>query len=473
VSRPAAIPQTRAVSLRLREPLSWIVMALFVGFAVDKAPFTLAQDSWMCFVAGRDIVHHGLPHSDTLTVMAHGRTWVDQQWLAQTVLYGIVAAGGVALASTANIALEASALIAAMSFGRRNASPRSTALVGAAFGVMLVWSTVRAQTFAYPLFVAVVWLLLQDVHRPGRRVLWAWPLLILWANVHGSVVLGVAMVAARGVVLVANGMRWRGALLMAAPLSLVLTPYGTGMVGYYSTVLLHPPFAGVVGEWFPTSLATHPWFMVLSLVTVWLTAGSTSLSRFERALLIFLVVVGLQAERNVVWLGLAGPMLLPAELDRVLPVSHDVATDRIVQAVALLAALVIVVAGLRAATRPDGDLLTHYSPSALAAVQRATSSTSARVFASDAQSDWLLYGLPQLRGRVAYDVRFELLTRGQVRRILRFDTYSAQWREALRGYQVAVLSRAQDGKLVKPLMALGARMVYEDGQMVVLQLPHM
>jgi hypothetical protein len=453
-------------------------MALFVGFAVDKAPFTLVQDSWMCFVAGRDIVHHGLPHSDTLTVMAHGRTWVDQQWLAQTVLYGIVAAGGVALASTANIALEASALIAAMSFGRRTASPRSTALIGSAFGVMLVWSTVRAQTFAYPLFVAVVWLLVQDVHRPGRRVLWAWPLLILWANVHGSVVLGVALVAARGVVLVAarpgsNGMRWRGALLMAAPLSLVLTPYGTGMVGYYNTVLLHPPFAGVVGEWFPTSLATHPWFMVLSLVTVWLTAGSTSLSRFERALLIFLVVVGLQAERNVVWLGLAGPMLLPAELDRLLPVSHDVATDRIVQAVALLAALVIVVAGLRAATRSDGDLLTHYSPSALAAVQRATSSTSVRVFASDAQSDWLLYGLPQLRGRVAYDVRFELLTRGQVRRILRFDSYSAQWREALRGYQVAVLSRAQDGKLVKPLMTLGARMVYEDGQMVVLQLPQM
>ena len=451
-------------------------MALFVGFAAAKAPFTIVQDSWMCFLAGRDIVQHGLPQTDSFTVMAHGRTWVDQQWLAQLALYGLVAAGGLALASAANIALESVALLAAVSFGRRTASPRSAVLVGAAFGVMLVWSSVRAQTFTYPLFVAVVWLLLSDVHRPGRRVLWVWPLLVLWANVHGSAALGAVVVAMRGVAMLSDrqaprDVQRRGLLLVAAPASLLVTPYGTEMVGYYRTMLLHPPFAGAVGEWMPTSLATHPWFMLMSLVTVWLTARSVTLTVFERALLVFLVVAGLQAERNVVWLGLAAPMLLPAELDRALPPSHDVSTDRIVQLTAVLAAAVLALAGLRAATRSDASLASQYSPRALAAVQRATASPTTRVFSSDAQSDWLLYTLPQLRGRVAYDVRFELLTRSQVTQVLRFDAYSARWRRALAGYQVAVLSRAQDGELVQPLIALGARSVYQDGQMVVLRLP--
>jgi hypothetical protein len=409
-------------------------------------------------------------------VMAHGRAWVDQQWLAQVALYGLVAAGGLALASAANILLETAALLGAISFGRRSASPRSTILVGAAFGVMLVWSSVRAQTFAYPLFVAVVWLLLDDVRRPGRRVLWVWPLLILWSNLHGSAALGVAIVAMRGIALLADRkatreMRRRGLLLVAAPVSLLVTPYGSDMVGYYRTMLLHPPFAGVVGEWMPTSLATHPWFILLSLVTVWLAARSTTLSVYERSLLVLLVVAGFQAERNVVWLGLAAPMLLPAELDRVLPPSHDVTTDRIVQLGAVVAAIVLAVTGVRAATRSDASLLSQYSPTALAAVQRTTASPATRVFASDAQSDWLLYNLPQLRGRVAYDVRFELLTRPQLERILRFDAYSAQWRDALKGYQVAVLSRVQDGKLVEPLLAVGARSVYQDDQMVVLRLP--
>jgi hypothetical protein len=307
-------------------------------------------------------------------------------------------------------------------------------------------------------------------------VLWVWPLLILWANLHGSAALGAAIVAMRGVTLLVDRQapwetRRRGLLLVAAPVSLLATPYETDMVGYYGTMLLHPPFAGAVGEWMPTSLATHPWFILLALVTIWLTARTATLSVFERALLVFLVVVGLQAERNVVWLGLAAPMLLPAELDRVLRPSHDVSADRIVQIGAVLAAIVLAVAGVRAATRSDADLLSQYSPRALAAVEHATRSPATRVFASDAQSDWLLYNDPQLRGRVAYDVRFELLTRPQVERILRFDGYAAQWRDALKGYQVAVLSRVQDGKLVQPLIALGARPVYQDGQMVVLRLP--
>jgi hypothetical protein len=61
---------------------------------------------------------------------------------------------------------------------------------------------VRTQSFAYPLFAAFLLLLLDDARAPGRRVLLALPLLVLWANIHGSVVLGAALTALYGLLLI-------------------------------------------------------------------------------------------------------------------------------------------------------------------------------------------------------------------------------------------------------------------------------
>jgi len=39
-------------------------------------------------------VQNGIPDTETLTVFAAGREWVDQQWLAQTIFYGVDRAFG-------------------------------------------------------------------------------------------------------------------------------------------------------------------------------------------------------------------------------------------------------------------------------------------------------------------------------------------------------------------------------------------
>ena len=56
----------------------------------------------------------------------------------------------------------------------------------------------RAQTLAFLLFALLLLLLLEDDVRPSRRVYLTLPLLVLWANVHGSVLLGAALVTLRG-----------------------------------------------------------------------------------------------------------------------------------------------------------------------------------------------------------------------------------------------------------------------------------
>ena len=56
----------------------------------------------------------------------------------------------------------------------------------------------RPQSFAFPLFAAVLWLVLADARQPSRRVFLTLPLLVLWTNLHGSVVLGAMLVSLAG-----------------------------------------------------------------------------------------------------------------------------------------------------------------------------------------------------------------------------------------------------------------------------------
>src|SRR6266496_4227682 len=79
------------------EGLVCLVLAVFVWRVATLLPAQVLSDTWLALTSGREIVHHGLPAHDALTVWGHGRDWIDQQWLAQLALYGIYAVGGLKL----------------------------------------------------------------------------------------------------------------------------------------------------------------------------------------------------------------------------------------------------------------------------------------------------------------------------------------------------------------------------------------
>ena len=54
----------------------------------------------------------------------------------------------------------------------------------------------------------------------------------------------------------------------------------------------------------------------------------------------------------------------------------------------------------------------------MAAVREATRDPNVRVWATDGTADWLLWRIPDLRGRLAYDVRFELYDKATLDRIV-------------------------------------------------------
>src|SRR5919201_4315057 len=84
----------RLVAFLERELFLVLMLATYVGILAALAPYELHQDSWLALVAGRDVFSHGPPAHDSLAVLTHGRTWIDQQWLAQLLLYGAFSTGG-------------------------------------------------------------------------------------------------------------------------------------------------------------------------------------------------------------------------------------------------------------------------------------------------------------------------------------------------------------------------------------------
>ena len=81
----------------LREAPVLAVLALYAVVVAATAPAQVVPDTWLSLVSGREVVDHGLPHHVVLTVYGHGRQWVDQQWGAQLMLYGLYSAGGLKL----------------------------------------------------------------------------------------------------------------------------------------------------------------------------------------------------------------------------------------------------------------------------------------------------------------------------------------------------------------------------------------
>jgi hypothetical protein len=440
----------------------------------------LLPDGWMALVSGREIAMHGLPSQDTLTVWAHGRRWVDQQWLAQLFLYGLWRVGGLKLALLAHAALTVGAFGAAIVLARRlGASARSTTWVS--LPVLVTFypaaSAMRPQSFAYPLFVAVLWLLVTDARRPSRRVFVVLPLLVLWANLHGSVLLGAALASLAGLVGLAavppnrpRRVLWHALGLALAPWPcLLVSPYALHLPSYAETVLGGSGFSDFVTEWTPTTLTavTIPLYLLV-IGGVWLLGRTRRrLSAFEKLAFLATAVLAFQTLRDIVWFGLVALVVLPQLFDDVIPTAPEPRRLNRLLATAICGGVLVAAAGV--ATHSPSWFERDFPPAAADAAA-AAAGPEGRVLATSRYADWLLWTHPELAGRVAFDSRFELLTPSQLERAARFLGRSGAWAATARPYRVLVLGKQDDSQLRAALRQSGlARVVRIDRNVAVLR----
>jgi hypothetical protein len=453
-------------------------------------------DSWLALVTGRAVWLGGIPHREALTAFPAGTAWTDQQWLSQLADYAIYRLGGLGLLGLVNVLLLVGPVAGATIAARRLGAAPQRVLVALPVCLALITPSrqVRTQELAIPLSVAVCWLLATDSRRPSARVWWCLPLLALWANVHGSVTLGALLVALRAATVawerrraLARGLgrAWARPLgllagALAAPL---VTPYGTGIVSYYSATLGNPALRRWVTEWQPVTAVPSTAAALLVLASVaawsfWRHAGRTT--AWEKLALLVLGAAAASAVRNALFFGLDAILVVPLSLSaargRGEPAGAADAAPTLRGLVngllALGACVALLVGAALTLSRSDASLqFSALRPGVLAAVRSATrSDPSLRVFADLRFDDWLLWGDPALRGRVSYDVRYELLTPVQMSSMeSALLALGPDWKAGARGDRLVVLQRGTDGAAVRGFTAEpGSRVLYDQGGQIVI-----
>ncbi len=486
---------TRAYAHRLVawcEARALFIVAVSVVLILSLAgiPGHFVQDGWLALVAGRVIAEHGIPHHDYFTHMAYGVSWTDQQWLAQLIMYVVERAGGMQLLTVAYVFVTGGAFAAAIAASRRLGGQDLHVLAMLPLGAFFYLATavsIRTQGLAYPLFIATLYLLASDVRsdEPLKRTFWVIPILILWANLHGSVTLGVGLSMIYGLTYALKQARTNGpraalngrvaVFVVLAPLTLFVTPYGTEMIHYYRVTLMNPEFSKLVAEWKPVKsvpVLAVPLALVIAGMLYALVRTAKRTPLFDVLALLMLAVGAVMAVRNVTWFGLASVALLPAAVSKL---KHGrpapLRRARINRNFAIATvALTVLVAGATLA-RPTQWFTSTYPTNAIPTLRRLVARDhNVKIFADVRYADWLVWEDPQVfAGRVAYDTSFELLTDSQLKSIAslggkHFDQGSAR---LLAPYGVWVLNPSNKADNRRLLEQPGVRVALRDSRVLI------
>jgi len=272
--------------------------------------------------AGNDILAQGIPHVDWYSFTMPNFPWVDHEWLIQLPMALLHRLGGLRLVSVAYALL----LLATLTWGLRWSLMRKVAwpwvvLTGTLFAAAS-WSFLgsRPQMLTYALLLGLLGVLARI--RERTRYVWLLPaILLLWANLHGSFVMGLAVLwtwtGGEVLLRIVPGLRVSPEVHAAPlPYSVLWKLIAVGVLAVAAT-FANPYLHGVwvealrtVGdrelhkniiEWFSPDVRANPGTTFYLVSVVWVAAVAVRRARTNLPLLAVTLltwVAGLLAVRN-------------------------------------------------------------------------------------------------------------------------------------------------------------------------------
>lgn len=270
------------------------------------------NDTWWHLAYGREMAERGgFAQMDWFSHTAEGRPFPNHQWLGERALYSAFVIGGLPLVTAFCACLLTTAWVLCWRLSRGPLLDRLLVLAAGVAGSTLVWS-IRPQIFTIVLLPTVVTLLV-------RRRLTLVPLvMLLWANLHGGVLLGLLAI---GTFVAVSAVYERRALLAhalclaASFAATVLTPLG---LDYWPEIVrsLQRSQVNRLHEWQAPGLPPEQlFFWAAAAALVALAAAkwrslSSSTDRAMVAIPLMLLPVAARSLRNVApFMMLAAPAL--------------------------------------------------------------------------------------------------------------------------------------------------------------------
>jgi hypothetical protein len=199
------------------------VALLMVVLAAVACTVPAQADTFYHLRAGREMWESGrLLERELFSHVTYGQPHPNHWWLSQLAFYGLLSLGGPFFLTLAAGAFAWAAVVGAWRL-TRGSSPETRLLLLLVLALCLPAWSVRPQVFSLVFMLLTIRIVLAD------RLEWLLPLIVIWANVHAVVVLGVAVafVPLAEAVLWSHGrIRRTAAIAIASAAAPMISPLG-------------------------------------------------------------------------------------------------------------------------------------------------------------------------------------------------------------------------------------------------------
>jgi hypothetical protein len=271
---------------------------------------------------GQQILHtHSITRTDTFSYTMRGQPWYAWEWLYDMLIAGIyqwLGLNGVVFFTAVVIAITF-ALVLRLALRRGGSLPVAVILLLLAVGASTIHFFARPHVLSW--LLTVIWFQLLDTSETAdhpeqdRHLFWLPLIMLLWTNLHGGFLLGIAMC---GLYLIAGLIRffsdrkdrqmigrWLKRLAVASLLSLLATfinPYGYKLHVHIYQYLSNRFLMNHIDEFLSPNFhgVAQQCFAALLLITVAAVATKRQKLRLSHLLvIIFAAYSGLYASRNL------------------------------------------------------------------------------------------------------------------------------------------------------------------------------